>query len=524
MQQARRRREHRVRHHLFAAAVLAALAACQAQPPPEPRPNIVFLLTDDQRADALGIAGHPILETPNIDRLARDGVRFTEAHVVAPVCMPSRASFMNGQYERVHQIGFSSANVLSDAQWEGTYPAILRREGYHVGFVGKIGLQQYAFRGKPLEKFDFWRGHDDWARFWPKEFEHLEIYHDSEAEIVTPIMTESIDRFLDSAPSDRPFMLSVSFSAPHGSISGSMLYPEEEGPTRMTTPANSHPKLRDHPHYGALYRDVEIDIPASFTDDTARHIPLDVHPREGRMQTYSYSYAGEEVLREHKVRYYQLIHGVDLAVGRLRDSLRRRGMAENTVIVFSSDHGLLMGEYAMGGKSLLYDVATRVPLIVYDPRAGEDERGAEIDELVLSIDVPATIVSFGGADVPASMQGRDLRPLMENPRLEWRDEIFLESLFLLRTGPFMEAVRTKQWKYVRFFPSSQSQYVEADTNFEGKEPAFEQLFDLVNDPSELHNMIADESQAGRVEAFRERCKRHSAALVLARSDTGTYPR
>ena len=215
----------RIRFVLGAALALLALAACQQQPAGESLPNIIFLLTDDQRADALGVAGHTVLETPNLDRLAREGVRFTEAHVVAPVCMPSRASFMNGQYERVHQIGFSSPNVLSDAQWQGTYPAILRREGYHVGFVGKIGLQQYSFRGKPLEKFDFWRGHDDWARFWPKEFEHLAIYHDSDAEIVTPIMSESIERFLDSRPSDKPFMLSVSFSAPHGSISGNGVLP-----------------------------------------------------------------------------------------------------------------------------------------------------------------------------------------------------------------------------------------------------------------------------------------------------------
>ena len=161
---------HVTSRHWGVAIILAiwAFAGCQAPSPTEARPNIIFLLTDDQRADALGIAGHPILETPHIDRLARDGVRFTEAHVVAPVCMPSRASFMNGQYERVHQIGFSSANVLSEAQWDRTYSALLRREGYHVGFVGKIGLQQYAFRGRPLEKFDFWRGHDDWARFCPR--------------------------------------------------------------------------------------------------------------------------------------------------------------------------------------------------------------------------------------------------------------------------------------------------------------------------------------------------------------------
>ena len=296
----------------------------------------------------------------HIDKLANDGVRFTEAHVVAPVCMPSRTSFMNGQYERVHQIGFSSPNVLSDAQWDQTYSALLRHQGYHVGFVGKIGLQQYSFRGKPLEKFDFWRGHDDWARFWPKEFEHLAIYHDAEAEIVTPIMSDSIERFLDDAPADKPFMLSVSFSAPHGSISGSMLYPEEDGATRMTKPANSHPKLDQHPTYGSLYRDANLQPPSTFEDDTAKHIPLDVHPREGRMNTYSYSYLGPDVLREHQVRYYQLIHGVDDAVGQLRESLQRRGIADNTVIVFSSDHGLLMGEYAMGGKSLLYDLTTRV--------------------------------------------------------------------------------------------------------------------------------------------------------------------
>ncbi len=513
------------RHGLGAFLVLlAALAGCRQPAPNEALPNIIFLLTDDQRADALGIAGHPILETPNIDRLAREGVRFTEAHVVAPVCMPSRASFMNGQYERVHQIGFSSPNVLSAAQWDQTYSALLRREGYHVGFVGKIGLQQYAFRGQPLEKFDFWRGHDDWARFWTKEFKHLAIYHDAGPDIVTPIMSESIERFLDDAPADKPFMLSVSFSAPHGSISGSMLYPDEDGLTRMTNAANSHPRLADHPVYGALYRDREIGIPDSFHDDTARHIPLDVHPREGRMKTYSYSYGDEEVLREHRIRYYQLIHGVDIAVGELRESLEKRGIADSTVIVFSSDHGLLLGEYAMGGKSLLYDLTTRVPLIVYDPRAPQEERGNEIDELVLSIDVPATIVSYGGIEVPNSMQGRDLQPLMASADGEWRDEIFLESLFLLRTGPYMEAVRTKEWKYVRYFKSDTSQYAEEDVNFEGREPAFEQFFDLLNDPSEERNLIAEAGHAERIADFRERCRTHSQSLVEARADTKTYPR
>ena len=516
--------ERRVAGWLAAFLIAAIAASCQRAEETIARPNIIFLLTDDQRADALGIAGNPVVTTPHLDRLALDGVRFTEAHVVAPVCMPSRASFMNGQYERVHQIGFSSANVLSERQWAGTYPALLRDAGYFVGFVGKIGLQQYSFRGRPEEKFDFWRGHDDWARFWPKEFEHLSIYHDSAADIVTPIMSESIERFLDATPTDRPFALSVSFSAPHGSISGSMLYPEEEGATRMNRPANSHPRLAEHPVYGSLYRDARLPAPGTYRDETGMHIPLDVHPREGRMATYSYTYQGEEVLREYKVRYYQLVHGVDAAIGALRASLARRGLAENTVLVVSSDHGILLGEYGMGGKSLLYDLTTRVPLIVYDPRVPDERAGTTIDELVLSIDVPATIVSYAGLEPPPSMQGRDLRPLMADPGMHWRDEIFLESLFLLRTGPFMEAVRTKNWKYVRYFRSEGDSYTEPDVDFAGRSPDFEQLFDLAADPGEERNLAGIEAHSEQLRALRESCIRYSAALVGDRSDTNQFPR
>ena len=183
-----------------------------------------------------------------------------------------------------------------------------------------------------------------------------------------------------------------------------------------------------------------------------------------------------------------------------------------------------MGEYAMGGKSLLYDLTTRVPLIVYDPRAPADSRGTTVDELVLSIDVPATMVALGGLDVPSSMQGRDLGPLLADPDAEWRDEIFIESLFLLRTGPYMEAVRTKDWKYVRYFRSDKAQYSEQDVDFRGRQPDFEQFFDLSNDPGEETNLIAEPSLQERVERLRERCRQHSAALVLARQDTETYPR
>lgn len=124
------------------------------------RPNFVFLLTDDQRADAMSCAGHPFLKTPHLDTLAAEGVRFENAYSVAPICMPSRVSYLLGQYQRTHKIGFSGgARNLSEAQWSHSYPALLRNAGYFTGFIGKFGVDKYAFKGRGHDKFDYWKAH-----------------------------------------------------------------------------------------------------------------------------------------------------------------------------------------------------------------------------------------------------------------------------------------------------------------------------------------------------------------------------
>ena len=130
------------------------------------RLNIIFLLTDDQRARTLSVSDHPVIKTPNLDQLASNGVRFSNAFVTDPTCMPSRVTFLTGLYERVHGVGFSSEHVLTQKQWSYTYPALLRANGYYTGFIGKFGVERYPFRGSPLKEFDFWRGHDGWASFF----------------------------------------------------------------------------------------------------------------------------------------------------------------------------------------------------------------------------------------------------------------------------------------------------------------------------------------------------------------------
>jgi len=491
-----------------------ALRGAQALAGGPGRPNIVFLLTDDQRARTFGVAGHAVIRTPHVDRLAREGVRFTHAFVTDPTCKPSRVTCLTGLYERVHGVGFSTRWRLDERQWRESYPARMRRAGYYTGFIGKFGVESYTFRGRAAAKFDFWRGHDGWAQFRPKKLRHCAAYAEATEEIITPIMGESIERFLDSCPDGKPFCLSVSFSAPHGSISGSMV-PGESGKTRMTTAAHTVEDLRGHPVYGTLYRDREVEIPAETAGETERFIPKRVLPQAKRRRCYSYDYT-RSTAREHHWRYYQLITGIDAVVGGLRKSLARRGLAERTVIVFASDHGLLMGEYGMGGKSLLYDLATRIPLLIYDPALPKARRGRTIDAFALSADIAPTLLSYAGLPPPAGIQGRDLRPLLTEPDRPWRDEVFLENLYVGRDNPFIEAVRTRRFKYVRYFANPGSFYNDRQVDFAGKTPVFEQLFDLRADPMEKTNLLADPKHRDVLNDLRRRCRKRSAELVALR--------
>jgi len=486
------------------------------------RPNIIFLLTDDQRCGTLGISGHPVIKTPNIDHLASQGVRFTNAFVNNPICLPSRAAYFSSVYERVNGLGFSSRRKMTEPEWEQTYPAILRSNGYYTGFIGKFGLEYYTFRGDTKSKFDFWRAHDGWARFFPKKRTNCKIYRDSKEEIVTPIMGESIDKFLDCRPDDKPFCLSVSFSAPHGSISGSMFTEEGSGWNRMTRPANSNPRIKDHPIYGSLYRDKKIKIPPACATDPSVYIPTEVLKQKKRADCYSYSYKRETAL-EHHYRYYQLITGIDKAVGELIAGLKKRGLSDNTVIIFSSDHGLLMGEYGMGGKGLLYDLTTRVPFFIYDPALPKSKRGTEINGFVMNTDVAPTILAYAGISPAPFMQGHSLVELIDNPQRRWRKDVFIENLYVGRDNPFSEAVRNREFKYIRYFKNpGKGRYTPQDIDFRQKQPIFEQLFELAGDPAEENNLVGNKKYARVLNALREKCSRYSAEMIRRRNRFHKY--
>lgn len=492
-------------------AVPRFLAGATAADDAGGKPNIIFLLTDDQRDNTFGIMGHRWVKTPNIDKLIKKGVRFSNAYIAEPTCSPSRVALFTGTRERVNGVGFSSSYKLNEEQWAKSYPALLQSSGYYTGFIGKFGVEYYTFRGRAAKKFDFWRGHDGWAKFFPKTARNCKEYHDSGEDIITPVMGESITRFLDKAPGGKPFCLSVSFSIPHGSQTSSM--------HKWRSPASDNPRLKDHPVYGRLYRDLDVKIPPETATDPYKYIPKKVMDQDkGRNRCYSYDY-DRKICREHHVRYYQQITGLDKVIGDMVAALKRRGLDKNTVIIFGSDHGLLMGEYGMGGKGLLYDLASKFPCFVYDPRLPDSKRGRTVDQLVSSLDITSTILDYARVAQPEEMEGRSLVPLVSSEKAKWRDVLFLENLYVGRDTPFSEGIRKGKWKYIRMYRAVRK-YSEKHTDFKGRTPDFEQLFDLEKDPGEKNNLVREYEGKGLkiLSDLRKLCGQKSADLNNRRSE------
>ncbi len=488
-------------------AALTASHAVEVPPKSAPRPNLIFLLTDDQRDNTLGAMGHPYVQTPNLDVLMRDSVRFKNTYIATPVCSPSRVSFLTGMPERVHGVGFSSSYDLTEQQWEKTYPALLRKGGYHTGFIGKFGVEYYTFKGRAAEKFDYWWAHDGWTKFLPKDHQTPSTtpYHRAKQDVITFVMGEAMTEFLNTAPREKPFCLSVSFNVPHGSQITSMH-------STMSRPANENPKLKGSPFYDTLYRNLSIPLPADACTDPYRFIPQSILDQDKgrRNQTYAYDYQ-LDTLREHHIRYFQTITGLDHVIGGLLAELKSRGLDQNTVILFGSDHGLLMGEYGMGGKELLLDLTSKIPCVVHDPRVPKEQRGRQLDHLVSSLDYTRTLLDYAGIEAPPEMTGQSLRPLVEGRETPWRTELFLESLFTMRDNPFQEGLRTQRWKYIRMYDGKMS-FTEADVDFRNRAPEFEMLFDLEADPTEHHNLALEPSQAGILAELRQKTAAESVAL------------
>jgi arylsulfatase A-like enzyme len=403
----------------------------------------LFLLTDDQRWDTLGCVGNRIINTPTIDRIATRGVRFENAFVTTAICCASRASILTGMYTRTHGID-DFTTPLPGPLADQTFTSLLHRAGYRTGFIGKWGLGGEL----PANEFDYFRGFAGQGKYFPEP-------NDGGRHITLTMGDQAIE-FIDGCASNTPFCLSVSFKAPHV---------QDDDPRQFLY----DPALKN------MYSGIRIPrAPASREEDFTA-LPEFVQESEGRVRWYK-QFASETMYEESVRSYYRLISGVDQAVARIIEALERAGLTDNTVVLFTSDNGMFLGEHGMAGKWLMYEESIRVPMIVYDPR--NRPRRSVRDDMVLNIDIAPTILDFAEIAAPRNMQGRSMLPLLGLSSPSWRKEWFYEHHFGNTGDPYIpacEGVRGERYKYAR--------YVD-------REPEEEFLYDLRRDPHELDGAIS----------------------------------
>ena len=427
----------------------------------EKRPNIIFILTDDQRWDALGVAGNSIIQTPEMDALARTGTYFKNAFSTTPICAASRASILTGLYERTHGYTFQKPR-LKQPYADIIYPKLLKENGYHVGFFGKLGVIIDADK-QYFDQSDFYDrgGSPDRRGYFYKKIGNDTVH-------LTKYTGYQAQEFIKNAPADKPFCLSLSFSAPHGHD-------------------NSVDQYFWQDKSAGLYKNIQIPEPLLGDDEYFNRLPKEVREGFNRVR-WKWRFDSPEKYQQMVKGYYRMITEIDNEIGQIRQQLKTKGIDDNTIIIVMGDNGYFLGDRQLADKWLMYDVSIRIPLIIYDPRV---KKSSSIDEMVLNIDITKTMMDMAGVTAPKNYQGKSLTPLLVNNKAHLnRNAILIEHLWDNPDIPSSEAIRTERWKYFRY------RLIKAP----------EELYDLKNDPLEKNNLASDKKYSTILDRLRKQCE------------------
>jgi arylsulfatase A-like enzyme len=429
--------------------------------PASAKPNIIFLVTDDHRWDALGAMGNKIIRTPHLDALAHKGLLFRNAYVTTAICMASRASLLSGQYTSRHQINDFTTDFSPQAL-EKTYPLLLKQAGYKIGFINKYGVGQ---KNQPAAYFDFWT--------CTKKLQPDYEMQDAEGNFIhnTDKAGQDITQFLNQFGQQGPFCLSVGFKAPH----------EQDG---------DPPRFIVQERYKDLYRDVAIPSPLTADPKYWNQFPdffrTDQNIARNRWKPL---FSTPELAQETTRNYYRLISGVDEVVGQMLAQLEKLGIADNTIIIFTGDNGFYLGEHGLEGKWFGHEESIRVPLIVYDPRLPARQRVGQPKQIALNVDIAPTILSMAQVPVPPQMQGQNLLALAQK-KIKPRQDFFYEHNYIKSPRlPNVEGVVTQDFKYMLY-----------------TEHGYEELYSIRQDPKETTNLAQDPKYKPQLEALRARYK------------------
>jgi len=448
---------------------LCILSASLAQAAKQP--NIVFFFADDQTSSSLACYGHPLAKTPNIDRLAAEGTRFANAFVSQSICWVSRTTILTGLTGRSYGTP-GRHDVARPEVVKELYVDLLRKAGYRTGFAGKWHAKMP--RGwKATDHFDVFQqiGRNPFYKKQPDG----SLRHETEL-----IVDRGIE-FIENQPKDKPFALNMWFNACHA----------EDGDRRPGIGHFPWPRAVD-----GMYEKDEI-APPRLND------PYIFEQQPGFLKTtinrerFFWRWNTESKYRTNMRAYLRMVSGIDNAIGRFLKALEAKGLADNTIIVYTADNGYHLGNRGFAGKWSHYEESLRVPMIIHDPRAPKATRGQVVDHSALNLDLPATFLDWAGVAVPDSYQGLSLKPIVSAGKADdWRKQTFHEHFAVRHRIPAFEGLRTDRYKYVR--------YVDEEN--------YEFLHDLKNDPDELVNLAKDPKHAKTLKQFRKRTDKRVAEL------------
>lgn len=435
------------------------------------RPNILIVLTDDHRYDALGFLGHPFLETPNLDKLAAEGAYLKNAVVTTSLCSPSRASILTGLYAHNHRVVDNYNPIERDLTY---FPKYLQDIGYETAFVGKWHMGGDI--DDPQPGFNHWvafKGQGVYfadpadakvkGRYVPQvSRDGLNVNGERVPQegYITDVLTKYATDWIGDRGEEKPWLMYLSHKAVHADF----------------LPANRH---------AYAYEEETFEPPKTWVElpDAFRDVPMWVQNQKNSRHGVEFAYYSDLDLGTYYKRYCETIKAVDESTGQLMDLLKERGELDNTIILYLGDNGFLFGEKGLIDKRNAYEASVRIPMLLRYPKAVE--AGQTLSQVVANIDVAPTILDFAGAEIPDHMDGRSMKPLLTGESEEWRDYMLYEYYWERNYPhtPTTHAVLGERFKYIRYHGVWD----------------VDELFDLENDPEERVNLINDPEYADKVE-------------------------
>ncbi len=435
------------------------------------KPNIIFVLTDDQRYDEIGFM-NPILQTPNMDKLAQEGVHFQNAFVTTSLCSPSRASILTGLYMHNHGVVDNNKPPREGTQY---FPELMQEKGYDTAFIGKWHMGEHLSAGRKLDDpqpgFDHWVSFAGQGQYYPVDWRGqkgmLNINGESvpQTGYITDELTDYAMEWLESRKARKPFFMYLSHKAVHADF----------------IPAKRHEKQ---------FEDASVSLPSSYADTQENYVgkPMWVKNQRNSWHGVDFAYHKSIDIKDHKMRYHRTLSAVDESLGRILQWLKDNNLDKNTLVMLMGDNGFMFGEHGLIDKRNAYEESMRVPLLAW---GADVKKQHQAKEIVANIDIAATLLDAAGIKAPKNYDGRSFYPIAKGKEIKsWRSDLLYEYYweFNFPSTPTTFALRTDKYKFIMY-------HGIWDT---------EELYDLENDPKEMYNLIAEPQLLATVADLREK--------------------